>query len=72
MKWLIRIWKELYRLWSVKLLALIPIVAVATEYLPELQVVLPESWYVVVAVAAIVARAIKQGTDEDKDDVDKL
>ena len=67
MKWFIRKLKWLYRLWSVKLLALIPIVAVATEYLPELQVVLPESWYAFVAVAAIIARAIKQGTDDDVD-----
>ncbi|WP_410499689.1 hypothetical protein [Chitinibacter sp. S2-10] len=59
MEWIKNL-RYFWRFWSIRLLALIPVLAILAEQLPALRELLPASWYAYVAVAAMVARAIKQ------------
>lgn len=57
-------WRSLHRYWSVRLIAIIPALAGLQEALPVIKDYIPGWLYVVVAVAAILARNVQQGTKE--------
>lgn len=57
---LIEGWKKAGRFWSVRLSALVVIIATAEPLLPQLQAMLPPQWYAWAALAVAVSRVIKQ------------
>ncbi|WP_444543521.1 DUF7940 domain-containing protein [Leeia speluncae] len=57
-------WTTLHRFWSVRLMAVIPLLAGLQEALPVIKDYIPGWLYVVVAVAAILARNVQQGAKE--------
>lgn len=59
-------WKHCYKYLSVQLGVLLTILGVAYEYLPMLQQYLPEGWFKYAAGIIVVARVIKQGSDNAK------
>lgn len=58
--------QRLSRLWSVWVAALIPVLCALQDVLPQLRDVLPSHWYAWLAIAVIVARAIKQPTKPEE------
>ena len=57
-------WTALHRFWSVRLIAIIPALAGLQEVLPVIKDYVPGWLYALVAVAAILARNVQQGTKE--------
>lgn len=57
---LIENWRSAWRMLSVRVAALLALVAAAYDYLPALQTYLPEGWVKYAALLVIAARLVKQ------------
>jgi hypothetical protein len=58
-------WKRAYRFLSVQVAALIALLSIAMDYLPQLQQYLPADWVKWGALAVIAARVLKQSNRGD-------
>lgn len=53
-------WKQSWRLWSVRLAALLALLSALEPLLPELSQALPPRWYAYLALAIAISRVVKQ------------
>lgn len=62
---LIEEWQKAYKFFTVQLAAMLVLLDIAYEYLPDVQAYLPEGWVKWFALAIIVARVVKQRSSGD-------
>lgn len=59
-------WKrQLHKLWTMRLAALGTVVGLAADFVPQLQGVLPDKWYIAVFLLIAVLRMISQKGPSD-------
>ena len=62
---LIEEWQKAYKFFTVQLAAMLVLLDIAYDYLPDVQAYLPEGWAKWFALAIIVARVVKQRSSGD-------